>query len=171
MTDDTAWLDKEELSTWMRLIAVLTTVPSAIDAQLRRDASINFFEYSILVSLERSPGHAQQLCSLAQFSFGSASRISHAVSRLEKQGWVERRTHAGDVRAVEAVLTEAGLAKLRTAAPDHVREARRLVIDVLTPEQRAHLVTIADQLLHQTMPQAPRMIDDALRSYPHEDES
>jgi DNA-binding MarR family transcriptional regulator len=73
---------------------------------------------------------------------GSLSRLSHAITRLERSGWVERRSCTDNGgRRIEARLTDAGLAKLEEIAPGHVREARRLVVDVLTPEQ---LVALGD---------------------------
>ena len=40
------WLDADERHAWMSLIAMLMSVPPAIDAQLKRDSGLNFFEYS-----------------------------------------------------------------------------------------------------------------------------
>ena len=63
---------------------------------------------------------------------GSLSRLSHAVSRLERAGWVERRSCGGAGRRTEARLTDKGWQQIRQTAPGHVREVRRLVIDALT---------------------------------------
>ncbi|WP_121256015.1 hypothetical protein [Nocardioides ferulae] len=51
-------------------------------------------------------------------------------------------------------LTPAGLAKLRAAAPDHVREARRLVVDALTPQQLAALGEASRVVLRGIDPEA-----------------
>jgi DNA-binding MarR family transcriptional regulator len=154
VTDDTPWLSPAQLTAWARLAGVIMTLPAAVDAQLKRDSGLNFFEYSILVGLAEEPERAVQLSSLAQYAFGSQSRLSHAVSRLEKQGWVTRRACC-NVRAIEAVLTDEGYAKLVEAAPGHVREVRRLVIDVLSPDQIGHVDDICRALLTVTMPNAP----------------
>lgn len=158
MSDSTSapWLSDAENRAWRALISVLTTVPPAIDAQLKRDSGINFFEYSILASLSEAPDRAVRMGTLAHLAAGSPSRISHAVARLEKHGWVERRSVESptESRCVWAVLTDAGWEAVQAAAPDHVREARRLVFDVLTPEQVGQLATIGTQLL---MAAAPHM--------------
>jgi hypothetical protein len=99
---------------------------------------------------------------LALFAGGSASRLSHAVSRLERQGWVRREVHLSEVRCTEAVLTEKGFAALSAAAPDHVREARRLVFDALTPEQVGQLQQIARQLLDVASPEIAAALDRAV---------
>lgn len=146
----------------MTLATALSTLPAAIEAQLKRDAGINFFEYSILVALARPEGHAVRMTSLALLAGGSLSRLSHAVSRLERQGLVERRVNSGDVRCVEAVLTGAGLEALTTAAPDHVREVRRLVFDALTAAQVGQLEQIGRQLVQAAAPETAAILDRAI---------
>src|SRR4051812_6532823 len=78
------WLAGDERHAWIALTAVLMTLPPAIDAQLKRDAGINFFEYSILSSLSQAPGRTVRMSELAHLAAGSLSRLSHAVSRLER---------------------------------------------------------------------------------------
>jgi DNA-binding MarR family transcriptional regulator len=116
-------------------MALLMTVPTSLDAQLKQDAGLNLFEYHILVELSGAPERSRVLSELAAQTRGSLSRLSHAVSRLEAAGWVERRSCGGAGRRTEAILTAAGWRKLQQASPGHVREARRLVIDALTAEQ------------------------------------
>lgn len=138
--DETLWLSPDQLRDWVSLVELLSTLPPAMDAQLKRDAGMNSFEYHILAVLAEAPDRTLILSELAPLAQGSLSRLSHAITRLERSGWVERRscTVRGGRRA-EAWLTDAGLAKLEKTAPGHVREARRLVVDVLTPGQFAAL--------------------------------
>jgi DNA-binding MarR family transcriptional regulator len=148
MTDTSAeqdgpWLSHEQLHEWKSLVALLMTVPTSLDAQLKQDAGLNLFEYHILVELSVAPERSRVLSELAAYTRGSLSRLSHAVSRLEAAGWVERRSCGGAGRRTEAILTAAGWRKLQQTAPGHVREARRLVIDALTAEQLENLGTAA----------------------------
>ncbi|WP_309238740.1 MarR family winged helix-turn-helix transcriptional regulator [Actinoplanes aureus] len=150
---DVPWLSDDERHAWMALTAMLMSLPPAIDAQLKRDAGINFFEYQILSSLSDAPGHTVRMSQLAHLAAGSLSRLSHAVSRLERQGWVQRRNvDTTEARCVVAVLTDAGTAMIEATAPGHVREARRLVFDALTPEQVAQLEKIGRQLVMSAAP-------------------
>ncbi|WP_236049186.1 MarR family winged helix-turn-helix transcriptional regulator [Paractinoplanes ovalisporus] len=154
------WLDSEERAAWMTLMAMVMTLPSAIEAQLKRDTGLNFFEYSILSSLSRPERHAVQMSNLAHMAGGSLSRLSHAVSRLEKQGYVTRQSGGtGESRCTEAVLTEAGYAALVAAAPGHVREARRLVFDNLTSAQVRQLQRIAHEITATAAPGTGKHID------------
>jgi DNA-binding MarR family transcriptional regulator len=133
--EDVPWLSTDQLNSWASMVAMLMTLPPAIDTQLKRDSGINFFEYSILVALARPDARAMRLSNLALVAGGSLSRLSHAISRMEKQGWVTRKVTVGETRCTEAVLTDEGMALLESAAPGHVREVRRLVVDVLSGEQ------------------------------------
>ncbi|NHA66939.1 winged helix-turn-helix transcriptional regulator [Phycicoccus sp. CMS6Z-2] len=121
---------------WRSLMALVTRLPSALDAQLKRDAGLNGFEYHVLAALSDAPDHTLPLTDLAGRSRGSLSRLSHAVTRLENAGWLTReRCTGGGPSRVEARLTAAGVEKLQDCAPGHVREVRRLVVDVLTPDE------------------------------------
>lgn len=127
------WLDDAQLHDWKSLMSLVTALPSALDAQLKRDAGINAFEYHVLASLSEAPDRTLQLSDLAHLSRGSLSRLSHAVTRLERAGWITRTQCTGDgARRVEARLTDEGFEKIRDSAPGHVQEARRLVVDVLS---------------------------------------
>jgi DNA-binding MarR family transcriptional regulator len=160
---ETPWLDGEERAAWMTLITMLMTLPAAIDAQLKRDSGLNFFEYSILSHLSMPLDHAVQMSNLAHLAGGSLSRLSHAVSRLERQGFVERRAGSdGESRCVQASLTTKGYDALVAAAPAHVREARRLVFDNLTTAQVRQLYKIAHEIAGAASPDSVKRIDAAI---------
>jgi DNA-binding MarR family transcriptional regulator len=114
------------------------------------------------VALSRPPGRALRMNMLALVSGGSASRLSHAVSRLERQGWVRRQAMSGESRCIEAAITDAGMAALEAAAPNHVREARRLVIDALTPEQLEQLRQISRRIMEIAAPEVGAATDAAI---------
>ena len=139
---DQPWLYDDQQRDWRALVALMMTLPAALDARLKRDAGVNVFEYQVLAGLSEAPERTLVLSDLALLSQGSLSRLSHAITRLERSGWVERRSCSDrGGRRTEARLTDAGLAWLEEIAPGHACEARRLVIDVLTPEQ---LVALGD---------------------------
>jgi DNA-binding MarR family transcriptional regulator len=153
---DVPWLSPSQLRDWRSLVALFMTLPPALDAQLKRDAGLNAFEYHVLAALSEACERTLVLSDLAELAQGSLSRLSHAITRLERSGWVERRTctHEGG-RRTEARLTDAGMARLEEIAPGHVREARRLVVDVLTPEQLTALGDAARAITAATMAEAP----------------
>lgn len=158
---DEVWLSHAQQRDWASLVALIMTLPGKLDAQLKHEAGINFFEYNILVSLSDAPDHVRVMSDLAGLARGSLSRLSHAVSRLESVGWVERRSCGGAGRRTEAILTETGWQELQRIAPSHVREVRRLVVDAVGADQLEHLgsaarliVTAADPALAETLASA-----------------
>lgn len=125
------WLSEDERAMWMRLVSLTIQLPAAVEAQLKRDAGVTFFEYHVLAMLSEAPERTRLMSNLAFWANSSLSRLSHVVSRLEKQGWVRREACPNDGRATNAVLTDEGFALLKAHAPAHVEEVRQLVFDQL----------------------------------------
>lgn len=144
---DTQWLSEDERAAWLRLVAVVELLPGVLDAQLRRDAHLTHFEYFVLAMLSEAEDRTLRMAALAQFTNATPARLSHVVRRLEERGLVHRSPFPGDGRATLAQLTEAGWDALVAAAPGHVANVRRHVIDPLTPEQVEQLHEIGDALL------------------------
>ncbi|NGO70829.1 MarR family winged helix-turn-helix transcriptional regulator [Streptomyces boncukensis] len=131
----TRWLTPHEQRIWRSYTAATMELQAHLDRQLRTDAGMPVAYYEILVMLSESPGRALRMTRLAELCNSSRSRLSHAVSALEKAGWVTRCGIAGDRRGAMAQLTDAGYAALAEAAPGHVEEVRACLVDALTPEQ------------------------------------
>jgi DNA-binding MarR family transcriptional regulator len=150
--DDVPWLSDAQIQEWRALVALMVTLPPVLDAQLKRDAGLNTYEYHILVALEATDGHVLSMTDLALMARGSPSRLSHAVSRLERSGWVARGTCTDAGRRTSARLTPAGLTKLQDTAPGHVREVRRLVVDAVPPARLRELGDAARAIVAQAAP-------------------
>ncbi|MDL5159265.1 MarR family winged helix-turn-helix transcriptional regulator [Actinomycetospora termitidis] len=132
MDDDVRWLDAGERSAWINVAKVLLTLPGALESQLLRDADLTLFGYMILARLSVVPEATLRMSEIAEMANGSLPRTSHAVTRLEDRGWVARTVCTGQGRRFTvATLTDAGRAHLEAAAPGHVAEVRRLVVDPL----------------------------------------
>ncbi len=107
------WLSQGEREMWMRLVGVTFLLPGVLETQLKRDAGLSFFEYHVLAMLSEAEGRTRSMSDLARWSNSSLSRLSHVVTRLEKQGWVERRPSRENGRVIEAHLTAAGMRTVR----------------------------------------------------------
>lgn len=162
VSDLPPWLDADERHAWMSLMAMLMSVPPAIDAQLKRDSGLNFFEYSVLSQLSAAPGRRLQMTRLAQMVGGSISRLSHAASRLEERGLLRRRVVTDESRCTELALTDEGMTFLEAAAPGHVREARRLIFDALTREQVTQVRDIAQAITAAAAPEVAAALREAI---------
>jgi DNA-binding MarR family transcriptional regulator len=143
----TRWLDEGEQQTWRAFLSTTQLLFDQLDRELQRDAKMPHAYYEILVRLSESPGRTLRMSQLADSTLSSRSRLSHAVSRLEEAGWVERQSCPTDRRGQLAVLTDAGFAALEAAAPGHVEGVRSHVFDPLTPEQVVALREISETLL------------------------
>jgi DNA-binding MarR family transcriptional regulator len=153
----TRWLDEEEQQTWRAFLGASRLVFEQLDRELQRDSGIPHAYYEILVRLSEAPDRALRMSALADRSQSSRSRLSHAVARLEENGWVERRVCVDDKRGQVAHLTDAGFAALAAAAPGHVEGVRRHVFDPLTAEQVRQLREISSKLVDGVLtgPDAP----------------
>ena len=141
------WLDDEEQRAWRGYLLMSRLLDEALDRQLQRDSGLAHTHYGVLVALSEAPDHTLRMSDLASLQRFSQSRLTHAIARLERDGYVERRQCAEDRRGQFAVLTPAGMAALRAAAPGHVAEVRKRVFDRLTLEQVEALEDICATLL------------------------
>jgi DNA-binding MarR family transcriptional regulator len=151
---ETQWLTSPERDAWLGLVRVMTTLPAALDAQLDRDAGLNFFEYTVLAMLSEQRSRSLQMSELAAVSNSSLSRLSNVVKRLEQRGLVRREADSRDRRCIRAVLTESGMRTVVQAAPRHVEAVRDLVIDALSPVQLRHLHEAHERILTRLDPHA-----------------
>ncbi len=149
----TRWLDAEEQCTWRAFLTTMALLDQALDRQLQRDSGMPLSYYVVLAMLSESPGRSLRMAELADATNSSQSRISHAVTRLEEAGWVRRQRAAGDARGYVAVLTDAGLAALESAAPGHVEAVRRYVFNRVTADQVSQLGAICRAVLDELDPE------------------
>jgi DNA-binding MarR family transcriptional regulator len=146
-TDSPLFLSGDDLRTWSALATVLEWLPSALDAQLQRDANLTHFEYGILYALADAPEHTLRMSVLAGYANSSLTRLSRAVARLESKEWVRRATDPSDGRYTLAILTTLGLEKFHQATPGHVQTVTRLILNPLTQAQTRQLRDISRRIM------------------------
>jgi DNA-binding MarR family transcriptional regulator len=145
-TDAPRWLDDDEQRAWRAFLRAAAGVDEALDRQLQREAGMPHAYYQVLAMLSEIPGRTLRMSELAGLTTSSASRLSHAVARLEEKGWVRREKHPTDRRGALAVLTDDGWDALVAAAPGHVAAVRAAVFDRLDAEQVRQLRTISERI-------------------------
>jgi DNA-binding MarR family transcriptional regulator len=141
------WLTEAEQRAWRAFLDAIQLLNTEVEAQLQRDSAISHADYEILVRLSEQPGRSLRMSELALRAVFSRSRLSHAVGRLEREGWVRREPIPEDGRGLRAVLTDEGFAVLAAAAPGHVQAVRTALIDPLTTEQVSQLTDIAETII------------------------
>lgn len=149
---DERWLDDEEMRVWRAFVTSSVRLFEQLDRELKAEHALSHNDYAILANLADAPGQRLRMTELADRVLESKSRLSHHVNRLEHDGLVRRETCPSDRRGLFAVLSPAGEARLRDAAPAHVRSVRRHFIDRL---DRPQLRTLADALDAVAEPLSP----------------
>lgn len=134
-TGEPRWLTDEEQSVWRAYRHATTLLEDHLDRQLQRDAGMPHIYYGLLVQLSQAPRRQMRMTELAKDAKITRSRLSHAIARLERNGWVRREECPSDKRGQNAVLTDEGFSMLRRSAPGHVTAVRQAMFDRLTPEQ------------------------------------
>src|SRR5689334_18321316 len=148
------WLNDRERETWLAFIFATRLFWEEVERDLQRDAQLPFGYYEMLVILSGAPDRTMRMNELADATQSSRSRLSHAVARLEAEGWVRREECATDRRGALAVLTDKGYAALAAAAPSHVESVRQHLFDQLTRRQQDQLREICDRMLAHLGPLA-----------------
>ena len=152
---DPRWLSAEERSSWLATAAIMITLPAALDARLQQDAGLTFFEYMVLAVLSESADRTLQMSQIAAGVSASLSRLSHVVTRLEKQGLLCRSRVPGPGRRTNATLTDDGYATVVAAAPGHVAEVREYFLDALEPADLATVQRIGLDVARRINPARP----------------
>jgi DNA-binding MarR family transcriptional regulator len=139
---DFRWLNAPEQAAWRAYLEASQLLANTLERELQSDCGLSAADYEIFVRLSEAPDRRMRMSELADRTLYSRSRLSHAVTRLEKEGWLRRESCDDDKRGTFAELTEEGFAKLVEAAPRHVNGVRRHLIECLTAEQIGQLEQI-----------------------------
>ncbi|MGW0878943.1 MarR family winged helix-turn-helix transcriptional regulator [Streptomyces sp. NPDC002671] len=142
----TRWLTPEEQRAWRAYMAASRLLEDTIDRQLQQDAAMPHLFYSVLANLSDAPDRRLRMTDLAETLKITRSRLTYAVTRLERDGLVRREDCRWDKRSSLAVLTDEGTAVLERTAPGHVDTVRAALFDRLTPEQVRQLEEICAQI-------------------------
>ncbi len=109
------------LAPWRAFLTAHALVSRRLDDDLRTEQQMTLAEYAALVQLAEADGRRLRMNQLADGIVLSRSGATRLIDRLEADGLVERRNCSSDGRGAEAVLTDAGLARLRRASTTHLR--------------------------------------------------
>ncbi|WP_406044412.1 MarR family winged helix-turn-helix transcriptional regulator [Micromonospora sp. NBC_00898] len=108
---------------------VMYVLPRTIDADMVGDGQLPLTEYTALMHLSEAPGQHLRMSELAGACQLSLSGMTRTIVRLETAGLVERVKCEEDARGWNAVLTDAGFARLEESWPSHLASVRRRFLD------------------------------------------
>jgi len=134
-----AGLSHVELEAWRSFLRAHARVTRLLDAELTAECDLPLGSYEVLLHLNEAPGRTMRMTELADRVLLSRSGLTRLVDRMEADGLIRRESCPSDARGTNAVLTDLGLARLKDAAPIHLRGVREHVIDLLSPEEIAIL--------------------------------
>ncbi len=135
-----------------RLAVISERMSHRLSVDYGRSHHLTVAEWRVLVHLEHcgvvSVRDVQNYTNLVK------SRVSRAVSRLEKAGLVEKHTSSADGRLVEIALTEDGRAAIATLLQDATDTEARLLQNV-PPEDLAAFYRVIDHF-HTVLDKDPK---------------
>jgi DNA-binding MarR family transcriptional regulator len=141
------WLDEREARAWRALQAMQMRLEAALSRQLAEESELSLSDYAVLVSLTDRPDGRLRLFELGQEIGWEKSRLSHHVARMAGRGLVKKEICDSDRRGAVVVVTKKGCKVIEAAAPGHVAEVRRLVVDRLSPDELDTIAHAAETIL------------------------
>jgi DNA-binding MarR family transcriptional regulator len=123
-----------EIRTWIRFLATHSAITRELEARLMGAHGLTLSDYDVLVQLARAPERKLRNIDLAKAVVLTRSGVTRLVDGLEKDGLVRRSSCPSDKRGTFVALTDAGLARLRSATSTHVQGVRELFVELLGEE-------------------------------------
>jgi DNA-binding MarR family transcriptional regulator len=131
---------------FVALVRAHAAATRRLSAQLSADHGLTLSDYEVLLRLARAPDRRMRRVDIAEQVLLTASGITRLLDGLEQSGFVERASCATDRRVVYAVLTDAGLTKLREASGSHTSQIDELFRASLDDEELDGLATLLTRL-------------------------
>lgn len=114
-------LSDGDLRAWRAVLRAQAAAVRRINASLTDSGGLALESYDVLLELYHAPGRRLRLGELGERVVLTRSGISRLVSRLEREGLVEREAVDGDGRGVVAHLTREGVRRFRATWPLYAR--------------------------------------------------
>jgi DNA-binding MarR family transcriptional regulator len=138
------------LEPWRAFVQAHARITRKLDEELRAEHDLSLAEYDALLSIADTPDRRIRMRQLADKVILSKSGVTRLIDRLVEDGLVERCAASDDARGAEAVLTEAGLDRLRRASRTHLRGVAEHFLGVLDeadlPTIQRSMLAVAEQI-------------------------
>jgi len=120
-------LSETEGAAWGGFLRAHALITRRLDADLRASTGLALSEFEILLHLAWAGGE-RRMAQIAHDVVLTGGGVTRIVARLEKLGFIERRSCPKDGRGVFAVLTGPGRAKQLAGHKIHLAGVRRLFL-------------------------------------------
>jgi DNA-binding MarR family transcriptional regulator len=114
-----------QVGVWRSFLRTHAETVRRLEHDLLEETGTPLGWYDVLLQLAEAPEHRLRMADLAERVLLSRSGLTRLVDRLEAEGLVTRVPFPGDGRGLYTVLTDAGLSRLRRAAPVHLAGIQR----------------------------------------------
>jgi DNA-binding MarR family transcriptional regulator len=145
-------LSAGELLAWRTFLRAHATVVRRLEAELVTEHDLPLASYDVLVQLSEAADRRLRMTELADRVLLSRSGLTRLADRLERDGLLERHPCPDDARGTLAVLTGAGLQRLRDAWPTHRRGVAEHFTGRLTAPEVDQLATLLGALVEDGPP-------------------
>jgi DNA-binding MarR family transcriptional regulator len=138
------------LETWRSFLVAHAQIRRLLERELQAEQSLGLGEYEVLLMLARAENRQLRMNELADRLVLSRSGVTRLVDRLEAEALVERASCATDRRGSWATLTDTGHARLRRAAPTHLRGVGEHFLDRIPQAELEALQRTLDRVLTES---------------------
>jgi DNA-binding MarR family transcriptional regulator len=163
------WLDEREDRAWRAFMHAHHRLSVRLNQLLLQDSGLTQADYEILAVLSEHPGGRMPARELGGMLQWEKSRLSHQVRHLQQQGLVGREANPADGRSSVICLLPAGRRAIEDAAPQHVHNVRRHLIDLLTPAELDMFTALNERVLGRLADDAAEAGDERAREQPAAD--
>jgi DNA-binding MarR family transcriptional regulator len=147
VSSDTDRDPDDGVAAWAALLRTHAAVVRQLERDLDRTHGMPLTWYDVLLELNSAAERRLRMQELGERAVLSRSRISRIVDELARAGLVVREPDPVDRRGSWAVITDAGRARLRGAAPSYLDGIARHFADHLTAAERAAISTGLERVL------------------------
>jgi DNA-binding MarR family transcriptional regulator len=141
------WLNPTEQRAWRGFLDLHAELSARLNQDLQRTSGLSLADYDVLVHLTDVPDARRRPGELAESLQWEKSRLSKQVARMRARGLLIREECESDRRGFYVVLTARGRRAIEDAAPAHVEQVRRLMLDALSDAQVAGLAKSLTRVL------------------------
>jgi DNA-binding MarR family transcriptional regulator len=139
-------LSKASVQAFVGLLQGHAAATRELSADLVRDHGLTINDYEALLRLSRSDDRRLKRVELAESLVLTPSGVTRLLDGLQRAGYVEKGSCDSDARVTYAVLTDAGLDKLRQSSRSHIAQIREYFEQRLNEDELVTLVRLLGRL-------------------------
>ena len=131
---------------WGSVLRVHARLVPLMDARLRARHGLSLAYYDILLELQAVPDGRLTMSDLGDRVVLSRTRVSRVVDDLARSGLVAREINPDDKRSAFAMITAAGRAAFRAAAPTYLRLIEEHVALDLSDDELERIAALLERI-------------------------